>query len=339
MNRSIYRVDPIRDPRWMELVEKHPHATVFHTTGWLKALYDTYGYEPIAFTTSAPSGRLGNGLVFCRVRSWLTGDRMVSLPFSDHCEPLFDAHEDFQFVIDYLQADFEHQNWKYLELHPISDRFVDKSVADILQPAKLYYVHLLDLRSDLDRIFRRLHRNSVQHRIKRAERAGLGYERGNSDKLVREFYALLLSTRARRSLPSPPFAWFQNPARSMGNALEIRLAQRGRISIAAIMRLQFRNTVNYKYGGSDLRFEELGATPYLLWKVIEESKAEGALEFDLGRSPIDNSSLIAFKDCWTTRRFPLSYWRFPASDTIALREARKSRLAKTAFARMPKQVN
>jgi hypothetical protein len=32
-------------------------------------------------------------LVFCRVRSWLTGRRSISLPFSDHCEPLVESHE------------------------------------------------------------------------------------------------------------------------------------------------------------------------------------------------------------------------------------------------------
>ena len=38
----------------------------------------------IAFTTSRPNQELKNALVFAAVRSWLTGRRLVSLPFSDH---------------------------------------------------------------------------------------------------------------------------------------------------------------------------------------------------------------------------------------------------------------
>ena len=100
----IYQIDPTRDARWAELVERHPKASVFHTVGWLKALRCTYGYEPVAFTTSSPTGDLKNGLVFCRIDSWLTDRRLVSLPFSDHCEPLCDSADDLNFLIRYLQS-------------------------------------------------------------------------------------------------------------------------------------------------------------------------------------------------------------------------------------------
>ena len=73
------------------LVERHPKASVFHTPAWLQALRWTYGDEPVVFTTSPPTAELTNGVVFCRVKSWLTGRRLISLPFSDHCEPLCDS--------------------------------------------------------------------------------------------------------------------------------------------------------------------------------------------------------------------------------------------------------
>ncbi len=93
----LYQVDPIQDTRWAELVKRHPAASVFHTIGWLSALQYTYGYDPVAFTTSPPDAPLKNALVFCQINSWLTGRRMVSLPFSDHCEPLCDSFTDSSF--------------------------------------------------------------------------------------------------------------------------------------------------------------------------------------------------------------------------------------------------
>src|SRR5271169_505666 len=101
---QVHQIDPTKDARWAEFVEGHSRASVFHTVGWLKALQCTYGYEPIAFTTSSPTHDLKNGLVFCRINSWLTGRRLVSLPFSDHCEPLYDSAEDMKVLILYLQA-------------------------------------------------------------------------------------------------------------------------------------------------------------------------------------------------------------------------------------------
>lgn len=69
----IYQIDPTSDERWPKLLERHPKASVFHTAGWLKALRRTYGYEPLVFTTSSPTGELENELLFCRIESWLTG--------------------------------------------------------------------------------------------------------------------------------------------------------------------------------------------------------------------------------------------------------------------------
>ena len=91
---AVYTLNPLLDSRWEDFAETHPRASIFHTPGWLEALRRTYGYEPIVYTTSAPGTPLANGIVFCRVRSWLTGDRMVSLPFTDHCEPLVEGPEE-----------------------------------------------------------------------------------------------------------------------------------------------------------------------------------------------------------------------------------------------------
>ena len=59
----VYAINPLHDPRWPEFVGRHPNASVFHTRGWLRALQVTYGYEPVGFTTSAPSETLNKCLI------------------------------------------------------------------------------------------------------------------------------------------------------------------------------------------------------------------------------------------------------------------------------------
>ena len=77
---SVYEIDPLCDPRWPEFLQKNPRASVFHTAGWLEALKRTYGYEPVAYTTSAPEAELASAWVFCRICSWLTGRRLAVTP-------------------------------------------------------------------------------------------------------------------------------------------------------------------------------------------------------------------------------------------------------------------
>src|SRR5580658_4031722 len=83
-----YELDPISDTRWAALVDNHKASSLFHSPAWLRALHAVYGYQPVVVTTCAPDQPLTNGLVFCQIDSWLTGRRLVSLPFSDHCEPI-----------------------------------------------------------------------------------------------------------------------------------------------------------------------------------------------------------------------------------------------------------
>src|SRR5580700_5556025 len=85
---SVYLIDPLSDDRWNDLVAHHPRATTFHQRGWLQALARTYDYHPLVLTTGAAGEPLDNGIVFCHIASWVTGTRLVSLPFADHCDPL-----------------------------------------------------------------------------------------------------------------------------------------------------------------------------------------------------------------------------------------------------------
>ena len=310
-----YQLDPIQDPRWAHLLEKHHKASVFHSVAWLRALRCTYGYQPVAFTTSPPTRELRNGMVFCCVDSWLTGRRLVSLPFSDHCEPLCDSTEDANFLIRYLQTALEHENWKYLQVRPISGDFSQTGYGTGCLPAATYFLHTLDLRPDLDEVFRGLDQDSVQRRIRRAERAGLVEKWGRSESLLKEFYALFVITRRRQRVPPTPYAWFRNLIYELGEALEIRVAYKEESPIAAIITLQFKDVVYYKYGCSDARFNKFGATPWLFWRAIAAAKSNGATAFDMGRTEQDNAGLLRFKNHWVPQPQRLVYWQYPYTAT------------------------
>ena len=336
---KCYQIDPARDPRWAELAERHAKASVFHTPGWLNALRRTYGYEPVAFTTSSSVGELKNGLVFCNVNSWLTGHRLVSLPFSDHCEPLFDSAEDFDFLIRYLQASLPRMDWKYLEVRPINMNFGQEGDGTGFAPVATHYLHTLDLRPNLDNVFRNFDKDSVQRRIQRAQRAGLVEKRGADDRLLKEFYGLMVLTRGRHHVPPPPYAWFRNLAQCQGQALEIRLAYKDETPVAAILTLRFRDIVYYKYGCSDARWNKLGAMPWLLSRAIAAAKSSGATEFDMGRTEQGNAGLLKFKNHWAPHPRRLVYWRFPkTSPSLDSVDGWRWRMAKRVFSHLPDRL-
>ena len=334
----MYRIDPTKDERWTSFVEKNPQASVFHTRAWLQSLQGTYGYEPVGFTDSPPGRELKNTIVFCQINSWLTGRRLVSLPFSDHCELLCGSAEEAKYLLRNLQAELKNRDCKYLELRPLDDTKSGILGELGFKAAATYLLHVLDLTPDLDTIFRRFDKDSVRRRVDRANRAGLVEKIGTSDELLEDFYDLFVLTRARQRLPPIPAAWFRNLVKHLGPVLQIRLAYKEHVPISAIITLQFKDTVFYKYGCSNARFNKYGATPWIFWHSITAAKSAGATRFDFGRTEPDNPGLLAFKNNWVPQARRITYWKYPATSAFISLGGWKLKLAKRAFSCMPTSV-
>jgi lipid II:glycine glycyltransferase (peptidoglycan interpeptide bridge formation enzyme) len=305
---------------------------MFHATYWLEALHRTYGYAPVVYTTTAPGKELLNGIVFCRIRSWLSGSRLVSLPFSDHCEPLADA-EDMAELMDWLKVSRHRKQWKYIELRPLSPHSVGRTCN--LAKSESFSLQLLDLRPSLDTLFRNFHKSCVQRKIHRAERENLTYEEGRSDTLLKKFYDLLLLTRRRHGLPPQPLVWFRNAVACLGDRVLIRVVSKDGQSVASIVTIQYKDVLVYKYGCSDSRFNNLGGNSLLFWKAIQDAKQNGLQKYDLGRSGPDNSGLVSFKENWGAVSVPLDYYRLPAQQPFHLNSGWRTRIAKSVFSVMP----
>jgi CelD/BcsL family acetyltransferase involved in cellulose biosynthesis len=330
---GIHRFDPLKDPRWPEFLQRHPDASIFHTPGWLEALRRTYGYQPVVFTTSPPTQELTNGLLFCCIDSWFTGRRLVSLPFSDHCEPLTDNPENLTELLHFLEQNLKKEKWRYVELRPLNSLGNGLSGFEQNQTS---FIHILNLAASQDEIFRSFHKDSIQRKIRRAEREGLTYEEGRSEQFLDQFYHLLLRTRRRHQLPPQPREWFRNLIDCLGDQLKIRVASKDGQPIASILTLRFKDVLVYKYGCSDAKYHNLGPMHLLFWKSIQEAKNNGLKEFDLGRSDADNAGLVEFKDRWGATRSTLTYLRYPV---VAVKkdstEGWKVRIAKQLFLHMP----
>jgi len=318
---AAYEIDPVRDPRWAALVESQPRSSVFHSTNWLRALQTVYGYEPVVVTTCPPGTTLTNGLVFCRVKSWLTGKRFVSLPFSDHCEPLIDGPDELNAMLLHLKREVDRGKGQYVEIRPVSYR----PSSDLgLQESLTYQFHRLDLRGSTQDLFHNFHKDCVQRKIRRAEREGLKYETGNSEALLQKLYRLLVMTRRRQYLPPQPLAWFRGLVAAFGDDIKIRVASKEDLPVAGILTLSHKKCVVYKYGGSNASLNKFGGTALLFWKTIQEAKEQGLEELDMGRSDTDNLGLIAFKEHWRATRTELRYWVYPPRPQTPRKDWQKS---------------
>jgi hypothetical protein len=294
----------------------------------------TYGYKPVVYTTSPPGVPLANGVVLCHVNSWLTGRRLVSLPFSDHCEPLLDSNLSFAAIAKEFRASVDTRRTSYVELRPNSEA----SIAYDAHSSATHVWHLLDLTRSPEQILRGAHKTAIQQPIRRAERENLTSEAGDSNRLLELFYSLMLKTRRKHQLPPQPIQWFRNIIECMRPNLTIRVAFKGDRAIASILTINHKNVVMYKYSCADPAYQNTGGTPFLLWQAILEAREAGLTQMDLGRSDTDNPGLIAFKDRWGATSSPLTYVRWSRETTRDSKKHASPALGKRVFSMLPDSV-
>jgi lipid II:glycine glycyltransferase (peptidoglycan interpeptide bridge formation enzyme) len=267
------------------------------------------------------------------VKSW-TGTRLVSVPFSDHCEPLVNRIDDRREILAHLRDGVADGAWKYVELRPRDASFLAGDEPGDLRPVQRYCLHRLDLTPDVEELYQQLHPSCVRRAIRRAAREGMEYEAGSSRGLLSRFYRLLRGTRRRHGLPPQPLAWFEHLMACLRESLTIRVASKAGRPVAAMLTLSSKGPMVYKYGCSDARYHRLGGLAFLFWRAIQEAKQQGLRDFDLGRSDLDQPGLIAFKDRLGARRSTLIYYRQPATATDVI-TARKQRAARWLFGHLP----
>jgi CelD/BcsL family acetyltransferase involved in cellulose biosynthesis len=326
--------DPLNDPRWESFLSLDPRSSVFHSKAWLLALNRTYGYEPVGYTSAAPGEAFQNAVVFCRVKSWLTGHRLVSLPFSDHCEPLVNGMEELESLLAPAHEELREGRIKYIDIRPLSLQF-----SEGIDNSESYFLHLLDLRPTLEELYKKLHGDSIRRKIQRAEREHLTLEAGSSETLLAEFYKLHVITRQRQQLPPHPLSWFRQVLMCLGEDARIRVAKKNGCAIAAIFSVAHKQKMVYKYGCSDAQSHNLGGMQFLFWDLIRDARERGFVEIDFGRSECTNVGLVTFKDRWGTKRQQITYLRYPprlaASDQTS---SKIMKLGKKVFARCPHSV-
>jgi len=335
---QVHQIDPLKDERWTKFVDSHPSGSVFHTAGWLTALTRTYGYKASAYVTTDSDRTLTGALVVCAVKSWLTGSRLVSLPFSDHCQPMVNSDDHLCAILAALGNAVDHQKQRYVELRPLDTDQSRLAAQTFLRKSQAFTYHSLDLRPKAEELFAKFHKNGIQKMIERAKRERLEYEQGRSQELLANFYRLLLVTRRKHGLPAQPLAWFHNLIDAFGENLSIHLASKNGIPVASILTLRHGNTLVYKYGCSDSAFNNLGGTPFLLWNAIQQAKESGAEHCDLGRSDLENEGLITFKNRWGATRYDLSYYRYPMQPAQPAEARWKGRFLRRVVEQLPTSV-
>jgi hypothetical protein len=319
-------IDPAADSRWDKFVAAHPYGWICHLAGWKKVLEDTFphmrGYYLALQDEDAKAIRAA--LPVFEVTSWITGTRLVSIPYATLSDPLVSSAEDFETLFESVLALLKQVHASYIQIrsHNSQPLIQDPRIAGTY----VYKHHYLPLSDDPERLRKNFHRTCVRQRISRALKSGLTLRTADSESNLRDFYRLYVLSRKHLGLPPQPYAFFRSLWQVFfgSGRVCVLLALKGSEPIAGSILLKFKDRVSVEWMVSNSKYRDLSPNHYLFWQAMKSAWDEGFKIFDFGRTSRHNHPLMDFKTRWDTKIVDLPNYYYPSALSAKLAEPESS---------------
>lgn len=301
----------IMDDRWLEFLQHHDQANIFHAPAWSIMLKHAYLFQPYALADITSDGKVSAGLPIIEKISPLGKRSWVSLPFTDHCAPLSldpDGMRHFSTKLDhFIKKDLEKGveiRWHFPGM-------------DSLLPKQDFVLHNLTLFEDFDTNLKLIQPGSNRN-ARAARKHGLRIEMGKDLQHLKDFYHLHLMTRRKQGVPIQPFSFFN---RIMYDILDkdlgfVMAAYQGSKCLASALFLTWNKIITYKYGASDPDGLSLRPNDLIFQEIIRYGCEHRFANLDFGRTDMGNNGLRRYKSGWGAIESPLIYSYAPTLPTI-----------------------
>jgi len=308
---KITIVDPQNDPRWDKFVDDHPFGWIVHLSGWRTVLEKSFPHMRGHYLSLVDpvSNQILAALPFFEVRSWLIGDRKVSIPYATLCDPLVSNQEQLNSLLQEMinfsgRSSFTNMTVRMFLSSQIV-RGMDR-VADCF-----YKTHQLRLLDDPEETKKSFSRN-VRRKIKEMDTGDLNLRIGFGETDVSIFYQLYVKTRKRLGLPSHPHRLFNNlfDVFSPERKIALLFAENKGKAVGGLIVFKYKDRVSSEYLASDIAFRHMNIDYFLYWNAIAMACREGYSVYDFGRTALNNSSLLEFKRKWGTDELDLPQYYY-----------------------------
>lgn len=280
---------------WDQFVDACPDATFFHRAAWQQVISEAFGHV-CHYWLAERGAQIVAILPLVRVKSWLFGDNLVSMPFGVYGGVVATDQEAGQ-ALERKACELAEQ----LSVGSLEMRY--RSVHNPDWPTKpLYFTFRREIDPDPEINMKAIPRKQ-RAMVRKGIKAGLqGRTEGDVDK-VYDIYA-----ESVRNLGTPVFPrhYFHLLKQAFGDDCEILLISHQGQDVAGVMSFYFREEVLPFYGGSRPLARQLKANDFMYWELMCRAAKRGTRMFDFGRSKNGTGS-YSFKKNWGFEPEPLFY--------------------------------
>lgn len=331
---------PFSDPLSTTSFELQLAEPFYYSQDWLNLITKLYGYSLIPLTVTNSAGRVTGFLPLCYMQSYITGSRLVALPFSDHCPLLAEDDESANNLLDQAVQLAQQKRVRYLELRTGMNDILKKRT-DFVE-SNLYTHWTTPLDADPGVLWSRLPK-PVRSKVRRSHRLGVRIRFAQRREDMLEYYRLHLQTRSRKhGMPAQPQRFFLELWDTFATSanLQLFLADYEDITIAGSVLITSGTTARFLYGASDERYLHLAPNNLLTWGAIAWCCENGLQVLAHGRTARANKGLMRFNRNWAAIEKPLPYYYYPSMAGLAStsEDSLKYHMLTSCWKRLPLKV-
>ena len=275
---------------WDAFVRAQPGWTAFHLYDWKPLIEGLYSHECPYLAARDADGALAGVLPLVRVRSWLFGHYLVSMPFVNYGGPLGCA-EAVKALVAAAVALADAGAVKLLELR-------SRTELPLALPASHRKITVvLDLPADADALRKQIG-SKVRSQVKRPEKEGVTVRFGADQ--VDPFYDVFARHMRDLGTPAQPRALFRRIAAGFGDEAWFGCAYLNGRPIACGAGFRWAKEFEMTWASSLYEFNRISPNMLLYWAFLERAIGEGLTLFNFGRCSVD-SGTHRFKKQWGSR--------------------------------------
>lgn len=228
------------------------------------------------------------------IKNLIGGEKIISLPFSDHCSPIYNDKKIFLSSFNEIKNFGRENNFKQIEIRSLQNDF------DLnYNLLRLDYIHFLNLSNDINIIFKSFSSNHKRN-IKKSESQKISVIIKNDRDGIEIFYDMVCYTRKKQGLPPQPKDFYLNILENvlLNQGGNLFLAKIDRQFIAGAIFFHNNRNVIYKFGASYDKLKEFRGNHSVMWNAIKFYKDAGYDKLDFGRTEIHHKNLRLYKLGW-----------------------------------------
>lgn len=313
---------------WNALLGDLVGGTFCHLYGWRRVMEDALGHETFWWTARDSDGHVRGLLPLARVRSFVFGDYLVSMPFLNYGGPVGSPSARTRLAA-HARGLAEDLGVDLLELRSRTD--LDS--ADLIRNERKVTV-LKRLPDSTEELWEEGLRSKVRSQVRRPMKEGMEVRFGPD--LLDPFYDVFSETMRDLGTPVLPKAFFEGIRTHLADACVFAVVELDGRPLAAGCGLHWKGELEITWAGASREHSRLAPNMLLYWGMMEESVRRGLDVFNFGRCTPD-SGTHRFKRQWGTEDHPLPWlqWSPSAVRSTPNPDSAKYRMATKVWSRLP----